>query len=122
VSGPDNERMAEGEEPGSNLLRVSQSGPEGPGGQGSKRGEPGNLWRSLGSVCERRVGRRTSLDRFALDEVLTPYPRNRLHDQHPRPPASLQSRQPNNPIYRGSILGSDAYSMIVFVFMARQSA
>src|SRR5690606_34636966 len=28
------------------------------------------------------------LDRLALDEVLAPYPRNRLHDQHPRPPAS----------------------------------
>ena len=28
------------------------------------------------------------LDRLALDEVFAPYPRNRLHDQHPRPPAS----------------------------------
>jgi hypothetical protein len=44
------------------------------------------------------------LDRLALDEVFTPYPGNRLHDQHPRPPTSLQSRQRNRPIYRGSIL------------------
>src|SRR6476620_10106052 len=42
-----------------------------------------------------------------LDEVLTPYPRNRLHDQHPQPPASFQSRQRNRPIYRGSILDAD---------------
>src|ERR1700745_417134 len=32
------------------------------------------------------------------------HPRNRLHDQHPRPPASFQSRQRNRPIDRGSIL------------------
>jgi len=28
------------------------------------------------------------LDRLALDEVFAPYRRNRLHDQHTRPPAS----------------------------------
>ena len=47
------------------------------------------------------------LDRLALDEVLAPNPGNRLHDQHPRPPASLQSRQRNRPICRGSILDAD---------------
>src|SRR6266436_6771848 len=47
------------------------------------------------------------LDRLALDEVLTPYPRNRLHDQHPQPPASFQSRQRNRPTCRGSILDAD---------------
>ncbi len=47
------------------------------------------------------------LDRLALDEVLAPYPGNCLHDQHPRPPASLQSRQRNRPTCRGSILDAD---------------
>src|SRR5882762_5748096 len=47
------------------------------------------------------------LDRLALDEVLASYPRNRLHDKHPRPPASFESRQPNRPTYRGSILDAD---------------
>ena len=37
---------------------------------------------------------RDLLDRLALDEVLTPYPINRLHNQRPPPPASRQSRQP----------------------------
>jgi hypothetical protein len=32
---------------------------------------------------------------------------NRLHDQHPQPPASFQSRQRNRPICRGSILDAD---------------
>ena len=44
---------------------------------------------------------------LALDEVLAPNPRNRLHDQHPQPPASFQSRQRNRPIDRGSILDAD---------------
>jgi hypothetical protein len=47
------------------------------------------------------------LDRLALDEVLAPNPRNRLHDQHPQPPAPFQSRQRNRPICRGSILDAD---------------
>src|SRR5260221_10706092 len=47
------------------------------------------------------------LDRLALDEVLASYPRNRLHDKHPQPPASFESRQPNRPTYRGSILDAD---------------
>src|ERR1700731_3815922 len=47
------------------------------------------------------------LDRLALDEVLAPNPGNRLHDQHPQPPASLQSRQRNRPTCRGSILDAD---------------
>src|SRR6266481_9721777 len=47
------------------------------------------------------------LDRLALDEVLAPDPGNRLHDQHPQPPASLQSRQRNRPTCRGSILDAD---------------
>src|SRR6202035_203082 len=47
------------------------------------------------------------LDRLALDEVLASYPRNRRHDKHPQPPASFESRQPNRPTYRGSILDAD---------------
>src|ERR1700752_5303097 len=47
------------------------------------------------------------LDRLALDEVLAPNPRNRLHDQHPPPPALLRSRQRNRPTCRGSILDAD---------------
>lgn len=43
------------------------------------------------------------LDRLALDEVLAPDPGNRLHDQHPPPPASFQSRQRNRPICRMTI-------------------
>jgi len=44
---------------------------------------------------------------LTLDEVLAPYPRNHLHDQHPQPPASFQSRQRNSPTYGGSILDAD---------------
>src|SRR3974390_3074166 len=47
------------------------------------------------------------LDRLALDKVLAPNPRNRLHDTHPPPPASLKSRQRNSPTYGGSILDAD---------------
>jgi hypothetical protein len=32
---------------------------------------------------------------------------NRLHDQHPQPPASFQGRQRNRPTCRGSILDAD---------------
>jgi hypothetical protein len=42
-------------------------------------------------------------DRFALNKVLAPYPSDRLHNQHPPPPASRQSGQPNKPIIGGSI-------------------
>jgi hypothetical protein len=34
-------------------------------------------------------------------KVLAPNPGNRLHDQHPRPPASFESRQRNRPTCRG---------------------
>jgi hypothetical protein len=44
---------------------------------------------------------RDLLDRLALDEVLAPYPRNRLHDQHSQAPASFQARQRNRPTDRG---------------------
>lgn len=37
---------------------------------------------------------------LALDELLAPYPRNRLHDQHPQPPASFQSKQRNRSNWR----------------------
>jgi hypothetical protein len=46
------------------------------------------------------------------------HPRNRLHDQHPRPPASFQSRQRNRPIDRGSILGSGAFLVQLRLFCA----
>ena len=47
------------------------------------------------------------LDRLALDKMLAPYPTDRLHNQHPPPPASRQSRQPNKPKIGGSILDAD---------------
>src|SRR5216683_8069901 len=50
---------------------------------------------------------RDLFDRLALDKVLAPNPRNRLHDQHPPPPAPFESRQRNSPTYRGSILDAD---------------
>jgi len=50
---------------------------------------------------------RDLLDRFALDKILTPYPTNRLHNQHPPPPASRQSGQPNKPEIGESILDAD---------------
>src|SRR5271157_2461771 len=46
-------------------------------------------------------------DRLALNEMLAPYPTDRLHNQHPPPPASRQSRQPNKSEIRGSILAAD---------------
>src|ERR1700686_1279400 len=39
--------------------------------------------------------------------MLAPDPTNRLHNQHPSPPASRQSRQPNKSEIRGSILDAD---------------
>src|SRR5271155_5212002 len=47
------------------------------------------------------------LDRLAVNEVLTPYPTDRLHNQHPPPPASCQSRQSNKSKIGGSILDAD---------------
>src|SRR5271157_440721 len=38
---------------------------------------------------------------------LAPYPTDRLHNQHPPPPASRQSRQPTKPEIGGSILDAD---------------
>ncbi len=39
--------------------------------------------------------------------MLAPYPTNRLHNQHPLPPASRQSRQTTKPEIGGSILHAD---------------
>src|SRR5208337_1196520 len=39
--------------------------------------------------------------------MLAPYPTDRLHNQHPPPPASRQSRQSNKPEIGGSILDAD---------------
>ncbi len=50
---------------------------------------------------------RDLFDRLALDKVLAPNARNRLHDQHPPPPAPFESRQRNSPTYGGSILDAD---------------
>jgi hypothetical protein len=47
------------------------------------------------------------LDRLALDKILAPYPTDRRHNQHPPPPASCQSRQPNKSKIAGSILDAD---------------
>ena len=47
------------------------------------------------------------LDRLAVNEVLAPYPTDRLHNQHPPPPASCQSRQTNKSKIGGSILDAD---------------
>ena len=47
------------------------------------------------------------LDRLAVNRVLTPYSTDRLHNQHPPPPASCQSRQPNKSKIGGSILDAD---------------
>jgi hypothetical protein len=47
-------------------------------------------------------------DRLALDEVLTPNSRNRLHDQHPPPPAYKKGRAASTAdISKGSILDAD---------------
>ena len=47
------------------------------------------------------------LDRLPLAQMLAPYPTDRLHNQHPPPPASRQSRQPTKPEIGGSILDAD---------------
>ena len=47
------------------------------------------------------------LDRLPFDQMFAPYPADRLHNQHPPPPASNQSRQPSRPVSRGSILDAD---------------
>ena len=47
------------------------------------------------------------LDRLALDKILAPYSTDRLHNQHPPPPASCQSRQTNKSKIGGSILDAD---------------
>src|SRR5208282_3869311 len=50
---------------------------------------------------------RDLLDRLPLAQMLAPYPTDRLHNQHPPPPASRQSRQPTKPEIGGSILDAD---------------
>jgi hypothetical protein len=40
-------------------------------------------------------------DRLALDQMLTSYPADRLHNQHPPPPTSNRSRQPTGQISGG---------------------
>jgi hypothetical protein len=59
------------------------------------------------ALCRRAQKLSSKTGMAALDEVLAPNPRNRLHDQHPQPPASFQSRQRNSPFCRGSILDAD---------------
>jgi hypothetical protein len=57
---PGRTRLAEGEELGSNLLRVFQSSPEGPGGQDSERGGRRQPMAAFGTrlwVDGRSVGR-----------------------------------------------------------------
>ena len=51
--------------------------------------------------------RAISLIVLPLTKMLAPDPRNRLHAQHPPPPASNQSGQRIRPIRRGSILDAD---------------
>jgi len=47
-------------------------------------------------------------DRLALDEVLAPNPRNRLHDQHPpTTPLRIKAGSLHRPHFRGSILDAD---------------
>jgi len=46
-------------------------------------------------------------DRLTLDKMLAPYPTDRLHNQHPPPPASRQSGHPIKPENGGSILDAD---------------
>src|SRR6185312_13821850 len=47
------------------------------------------------------------LDRLTVNKVLTPYSTDRLHNQHPPPPPSCQSGQPNKSKIWGSILDAD---------------
>ena len=50
---------------------------------------------------------RDLLDRLPLAQMLPPYPSDRLHNQHPPPSASRQSRQTIKPRIGGSILDAD---------------
>src|SRR5271166_2357326 len=54
-------------------------------------------------VARQMQGPRDLLDRLPLAQMLAPYPTDRLHNQHPPPPASRQSRQPTKPEIGGSI-------------------
>src|SRR5271165_3864774 len=58
-------------------------------------------------VARQMEGPRDLLDRLPLVQMLAPYPTDRLHNQHPPPPASRQSRQPTKPEIGGSILDAD---------------
>ena len=58
-------------------------------------------------VARQMQGPRDLLDRLPLAQMLAPYPTNRLHNQHPLPPASRQSRQTTKPEIGGSILHAD---------------
>src|SRR5271157_920701 len=58
-------------------------------------------------VARQMQGPRDLLDRLPLAQMLAPYPTDRLHNQHPPPPASRQSRQPTKPEIGGSILDAD---------------
>jgi hypothetical protein len=44
--------------------------------------------------------------------MLAPYPTDRLHNQHPPPPASRQSRQSNKPEIGGSILDAETQRLV----------
>jgi hypothetical protein len=59
------------------------------------------------SVARQMQGPRDLLDRLPLAQMLAPYPSDRLHNQHPPPPAPRQSRQPIKPRIGGSILHAD---------------
>src|ERR1700733_1054526 len=50
---------------------------------------------------------RDLLDGLPLVQMFAPYPTDRLHSQHPSPPASRQSGQPIQPKIGGSILDAD---------------
>src|SRR5208282_3110263 len=58
-------------------------------------------------VARQMQGPRDLLDRLPLAQMLAPYPTDRLHNQHPPPPASRQSRQTTKPEIGGSILDAD---------------
>ena len=58
-------------------------------------------------VARKMQGPRDLLDRLPLAQMLAPYPPDRLHNQHPPPPASRQSGQTTKPEIGGSILDAD---------------
>src|SRR5208283_1150365 len=58
-------------------------------------------------VARQMQAPRDLLDRLPLAQMLAPYPTDRLHNQHPPPPASRQSRQTTKPEIGGSILDAD---------------